>query len=89
MSMGQRYEVYELVNADLNEILVGIGAKPPSDVARMAEELAPPRWSPSHHLKLRVVETALSMEDAALFAAQYVDSEAMRPLKVYLGAKDG
>ena len=81
---GGQYRVYEVVNFDLGEVVIGI-AHPAVDPKLLTKNASRLGWKPAQRTTYRVVEDHLSLDDAARFALQYSESESMKAYSVFLG----
>lgn len=76
--------VFEIVNFELKEIVIGISAAPLEQIRRTHPTLAPSMWQADDHVAYRVVESDLTLEDAAAFALQYSESASLRQFTVFV-----
>ena len=76
--------MYEVVNFDLGEVVIGI-AHPAVDPKLLTKNAARLGWKASQRTTFRVIEDQLSLDDAARFALKYSESESMKAYTVFLG----
>ena len=78
------YLVYEIVNLDRREVVVGIAGAPVEAVRFSDPELEPENWQPGHRILRRVIESKRTLDEAAAFALAHSESAALRAKTVYL-----
>jgi hypothetical protein len=82
--------VYEAVNAQRREIVVGISGAEGLEAVQEAHKAAPPRrfrrWDPGDEVHYRVVESSLPISQALEFCARYTECDALDLFRVYLSA---
>ena len=78
------YRVFELVNFDAAEIVIGV-APTTSPSGRLTRDAARLDWKEKHRVTFRIIEDNLRLEQAAQFALSYSESAALKPFTVYLG----
>jgi hypothetical protein len=78
------FRVFELVNFDASEIVVGVApvATAPDRLARAASR---PDWQETQRVSFRVIEDSLTLEQAARLALSYSESDALKAFAVFLG----
>jgi hypothetical protein len=81
MTTNGSHFVFEIVNHDLKEAVVGITAQPLEEIRRELDSIAPSLWRGDDYVVFRVIKSGLSLEEAAVHALEYGN---LRPYTVYM-----
>ena len=86
--MNNSYCVYQAVNAELREVVVGVSSNPDLRLIQDIHRRVPPtgmsQWQPYQPIEYRVVVKDLELGQAADFANKYSRSVELKPFRVIL-----